>query len=412
MSSSAQVDSEHQLADPVVLGTGTARQEVTDVLDLFSAYFPLPYRVIATVTIGVWGWTSVLYVLNRHNINVEYLLRFNFQPGSAAPLYRSAYQIATMLTTVYGICTGFMWLISIFGKSLIFFGFDVLPFLCLIVLPVLIFYTGHQGHHRAARYRLFQTFRRISLGGLGHETRFADTIAADVLTSYSKVLADVWIMICMLLCGRSVAGIPDRTCGGEWTIPMIISVPYLIRLRQCLTDYVRSNYNRSHLLNAAKYATTFPVIILSVAKHKFDESFGAAYLGAITISNLWVLSMLINSLFSFYWDVSRDWDLSIFQLSRDSKNEVSRSGLREITYFPKQFYYLAIAFDFGLRFTWSLKLSPHLYFFNDFEGGVFVLEVMELFRRWIWLFLRIETEWIRSTKTGKPGNVMSDVRNA
>ena len=46
-----------------------------------------------------------------------------------------------------------------------------------------------------------------------------------------------------------------------------------------------------------------------------------------------------------------------------------------------------------LRFTWSLKLSPHLYRFSDVEGGVFTVESLEVFRRWIWLFFRVEAEW-------------------
>ena len=56
-------------------------------------------------------------------------------------------------------------------------------------------------------------------------------------------------------------------------------------------------------------------------------------------------------------------------------------------------YYAAILLDLVLRCTWSLKLSPHLDHFNDLEGGIFVMELLEIFRRWIWLFFRMETEW-------------------
>jgi EXS family len=56
-------------------------------------------------------------------------------------------------------------------------------------------------------------------------------------------------------------------------------------------------------------------------------------------------------------------------------------------------YYGAIVIDFLLRCTWSLKLSPHLDHFNDLEGGIFTMEVLEVFRRWMWIFFRVETEW-------------------
>jgi hypothetical protein len=49
--------------------------------------------------------------------------------------------------------------------------------------------------------------------------------------------------------------------------------------------------------------------------------------------------------------------------------------------------------DLMLRCTWSFKLSPHLDHFNDLEGGIFVMELLEVLRRWIWIFFRVETEW-------------------
>ena len=52
-----------------------------------------------------------------------------------------------------------------------------------------------------------------------------------------------------------------------------------------------------------------------------------------------------------------------------------------------------------LRFTWSLKLSPHLYHFSDVEGGLFTMELLEVKRRWMWLFFRVEAEWDRHCAT-------------
>lgn len=59
----------------------------------------------------------------------------------------------------------------------------------------------------------------------------------------------------------------------------------------------------------------------------------------------------------------------------------------------KEIYYIAIIIDLTLRCTWSLKLSPHLDHFNDLEGGIFAMELLEVFRRFVWIFFRVETEW-------------------
>ena len=49
--------------------------------------------------------------------------------------------------------------------------------------------------------------------------------------------------------------------------PSCHSIPYAIRLRQCLVEYnAPSNSSRRPLMNALKYASSFPVIFLSAAQ--------------------------------------------------------------------------------------------------------------------------------------------------
>ena len=103
---------------------------------------------------------------------------------------------------------------------------------------------------------------------------------------------------------------------------------------------------------------------------------------------------MLNSSFSFWWDVVKDWDLTVFSSSRERNNPEHPWGLRQrIQFHNSGLYYGAVVGDLALRFTWSLKLSPHLYQFSNVEGGLFTMELLEVFRRWIWLFFRVEAEW-------------------
>lgn len=71
-------------------------------------------------------------------------------------------------------------------------------------------------------------------------------------------------------------------------------------------------------------------------------------------------------------------------------------GLRPKLFFnDPTIYYIAIFINFVLRFTWSLKLSSHLHHVADLELGVFMMEALEVLRRWIWVFLRVEWETVR-----------------
>jgi hypothetical protein len=120
-----------------------------------------------------------------------------------------------------------------------------------------------------------------------------------------------------------------------------------------------------------------------------------------------LLFVFINSFYSFYWDVAKDWDLSLFSSSRERDNPDYPYGLRRNRYFhARQMYYIAITVDFFLRCTWSIKLSPHLDHFNDLEGGIFLMEFLEVVRRWMWIFFRVETEWVRNNKGPAPDDIL------
>lgn len=58
--------------------------------------------------------------------------------------------------------------------------------------------------------------------------------------------------------------------------------------------------------------------------------------------------------------------------------------------------------------TWSIKLSSHLYSVTDGSVGIFWLEVAEIVRRWLWVFLRVEWEVIKKLQSGDPKARMDD----
>lgn len=254
------------------------------------------------------------------------------------------------------------------------------------------------------RLRFLSTLKRVSIGGIAEaqDGKFGDILLADVLTSYSKVLGDLFVSACMFLSsGVSSTDKPDRNCGGQYLVPLIISIPSVIRLRQCLIEYARVRgspksanlgWGGQHLANALKYSSAFPVIILSALQRGYDPTkIGLSEAG---LFRLWLFFVFLNSFYSFYWDVAKDWDLTLFAAPRERNNPDHPWGLRRHTHFhTKEMYYGAIALDLMLRCTWSLKLSPHLDHFNDLEGGVFVMELLEVLRRWMWIFFRVETEW-------------------
>lgn len=200
------------------------------------------------------------------------------------PHHLSCYRVATFLTIPLVISLLFFWAITR-GSSTSVQRWDILPNLYLLVL-VVGFVAPIPFLSRSGRFRTLATLKRISIGGLAEtqDGKFGDILMADALTSYAKVLGDLFIALCMFFSSKhSSTGRPDRGCGGQFMVPFIISIPSLIRLRQCLIEYfrVRNGNKRTggvgspgwggqHLANALKYTSAFPVIILSALQRGYD----------------------------------------------------------------------------------------------------------------------------------------------
>lgn len=83
-------------------------------------------------------------------------------------------------------------------------------------------------------------------------------------------------------------------------------MPYAWRLCQCIRTW-KDTGNTGQLLNAVKYSTAFPVIILSAVNFQVtEESWNQFW------KPLWLFAAFLNSAYSFYWDTERDWDIQYF----------------------------------------------------------------------------------------------------
>ncbi|KAL1411491.1 protein-ER retention protein [Vanrija albida] len=322
---------------------------------------------------------------------------------------------------------------------------------------------------RGIAYRERRAFRksihRILVPPPNAPIFFADVILADILTSFAKVLGDLYVSASQIIFGGITHGRVAPHGASKWITLAMVGLPYLLRFRQCMLEFYHSGWqSKRPLANALKYASAFPVILLSAAQKDVVKEVAAAkgvtpaelnttptrWFGEHPVFRLWLLAVVVNSMFSFYWDVEMDWGLSLCELEtwlpsstdnnpsghltpasrstspprglfarirrtlgRDthqrsphpehhSLNDVSPStkqplwGLRQTLLLPDPIvYYLFALLDLILRFTWSLDLSTHLHTISKIESGVFFMEALELVRRWMWVFIRVEWEAVK-----------------
>ncbi|MCL7030237.1 hypothetical protein MKW94_029597 [Papaver nudicaule] len=130
-----------------------------------------------------------------------------------------------------------------------------------------------------------------------------------------------------------------------------------------------------HEVRCLKY---FSSIVLQVF-----STLHAAHSSSLAWWIVWLLVAILNSLYSWYWDVWRDW-----QLTRRWAN----AGLRpnQPLVFKWVFYTWFFLSDLGMRFYWGYKISrssqPH------YSWTAFLYAGIEVLRRSQWAYFRVERE--------------------
>ncbi|KAI7831540.1 EXS family-domain-containing protein [Gamsiella multidivaricata] len=512
----------------------------------FSGTVPLPYRVLLMGCIGMFAWASNLHLLSQLRVDVSNLL-FSSPPLSGvytnhprhsrdkfvnkstplSALCRSIYSLGMLFLVVVLINMWmYKWVVAgsegkdqrsnggkvptatdikggmgsmgnpRVGIMVPIFGY--LTIFVLVFLPLNVMF-------KKERYRFLRSMKKALFSGLKSDVSFADVILADILTSFARVFGDLTVALCLMFLDRD--GSNADACYGSIMVPIMTSIPYCIRLRQCLSEYIESNYTTErHLMNALKYATAFPVIIVS-AMQKTSKAASLkglpydGYLSDNSLFRLWLFFVALNSFYSFYWDIYHDWSLiqtnpagriptltistSPFATTSDAMspharpssgplspatpksgsfamNDLSRAsndsagannsnsnsnnisgngkallgsppnsgnntslangsinnssnnnsinnisnifgifkkprrfGMRSFLHYEDPlFYIMAVVLDFLLRTTWMLKLVSNIQI-EEYEGGVFTMECLEVLRRWIWVLFRLESEMVK-----------------
>lgn len=350
--------------------------------DLFLYEAFLYYNPLLLVTIMVWLWGVNLWVFLQSN--VSYPRIFDLDQNHLT--HREIWKCSTWMTIIVPTSmTSYLYLYS-HGEVSLAASQPVLLYIfvaMVLIFPFDIFYLS-------SRYFFLRTLLRIAFPL--QPISFPDFFLADILTSMAKVFSDLERSVCRMV-NRQVATIAwleaDSVCGSHSiAIPIVLVLPYLWRLLQCLRQY-KDTKEKNCLFNALKYSTAIPVIFLSALKyHVFPEKWTNLY------RPLWLLSSVINSLYSFYWDITRDWDLSGF--SRIFK--FNKPSLVSNVFYGRQWvYFWVIGSNLILRGSWTYKLSAHL---RHNYLTVFGITLLEMFRRFQWVFFRVENEWNKITRSG------------
>ena len=227
----------------------------------------------------------------------------------------------------------------------------------------------------------------------------------DILWSLCFVASGDWLLTDQQLKHQHVHTWSNKLWYKNIAIPLICLFPLWLRFNQCLRRYIDTGKRFPNLANASKYAmsqtvTLFgafhPLYLMHSRNEHYDLSLDNEAIimspkhGMNLFQIFWMSLFIVSSLFSYIWDVYMDWGLG--------RPNYGFLGPRLM--FPKKSHYFSVmAADLVLRFMWVLTLIPPQ------SGAKFELPaylsaismVLELFRRTIWGFFRLEHEHRQNT---------------
>uniref|UniRef100_A0AAY4E6V7 Xenotropic and polytropic retrovirus receptor 1 n=1 Tax=Denticeps clupeoides TaxID=299321 RepID=A0AAY4E6V7_9TELE len=331
--------------------------------------------------INTYGWRQA---------GVNHVLIFELNPRNNLS-HQHLFEIAGFL--------GVLWCISIL--SCLYSEYTQLPMqanpLILYGFMVLFLVNPFKTAYYKSRFWLLKLLFRVFTAPF-HRVEFADFWLADQLNSLVLVLMDLEYMVCfysMELAWTNPSGLlPDNSgliCHSySYGLRAIIQcLPAWLRFVQCLRRYRDTKRAFPHLVNAGKYSTTFFVVTFAAlyATHK-DQN----HSDADVFLYLLILSSIVSSCYTLIWDLRMDWGLF-------DRNAGENTFLREeIVYPQKAYYYCAIVEDVLLRFAWTVQLSLTTMTSTPFISDVLVTVIapLEVFRRFVWNFFRLENEHLNN----------------
>ncbi|KAG2269307.1 hypothetical protein Bca52824_063862 [Brassica carinata] len=255
---------------------------------------------------------------------------------------------------------------------------ELLP-LFIVGLVILITICPFNIFYRSSRFFFIMVVFRCIAAPL-YKINLPDFFLADQFTSQVQALRSLEFYICYY--GWGDFRLRQNTCRSSHvysTFYFIVAViPYWSRFLQCVRRLIEEK-DSTEGYNALKYFLTIVAVCLRTA---YSLNRGNSWRNAA-----WFFSALAT-FYGTYWDIVFDWGLL---------HKSSKSWLRGKLLVPhKSVYYVAMVVNVVLRLAWLQTVLDFNIPFLHREIMVALLAILEIIRRGIWNFFRLENEHLNN----------------
>ncbi|KAL1202615.1 Phosphate transporter PHO1-like protein [Cardamine amara subsp. amara] len=346
-------------------------------IDYMNTMFPL-YSLFGFIVLHIIMYAANVYYWRRYRVNYSFI--FGFKQGTELG-YRQVLLVGFSIGVFALLCVLANLDMEANPKTKDYQAeTELLPLFLLIalfivlVLPFNFFY-------RSSRF-FFLTCLFHCLAAPLYKVTLPDFFLGDQLTSQVQALRSIEFYICYYGWGdyRHRKNTCNKSSVYNTFFFIVAVIPYVSRFLQCLRRlFVEKNPEQGY--NGIKYFLTIVAVCLRTA-YSIQK-------GQVAWRVLAAIFSAIAAIFSTYWDFVHDWGL----LNRTSKNR----WLRDKLLIPqKKVYFIAMILNVLLRFAWIQTVLDFNFSFMHRQTMVAVVASLEIIRRGIWNFFRIENEHLNN----------------
>ncbi|KAJ4901203.1 Phosphate transporter PHO1-like protein 5 [Raphanus sativus] len=341
--------------------------------------FPL-YSFFGFIVLHILTYAGNIYYWRRYRVNYSFIL--GFKQGSELG-YRQVLLVGFSIGVLALLCVIANLDMEVDPKTNEYKEWtELLPLFLLIVLFIVLVLPFNIFYRSSRLFFLTSLFHCVAAPL--YKVTLPDFLVADQLTSQVQAIRSVQFYICHYGWGDYKHRM--NTCSDSDAynafLFIVAAIPYVWRLLQCLRRLFEEKSSEQGY-NALKYFLTIVAVCVRTAYSVVDEDHKFIW------RMLAVIFSAIAAIFCTYWDLVLDWGL----LNRTSKNR----WLRDKLLIPqKKVYFIAMILDILFRFAWLQTVLDFNLSFMHRQTMITVVASLEIIRRGIWNFFRLENEHVNN----------------
>ncbi|KAF3444793.1 hypothetical protein FNV43_RR14486 [Rhamnella rubrinervis] len=339
--------------------------------------FPL-YSLFGFIVLHMLMYSANIYFWRRYRVNYPFI--FGFKQGTDLG-YREVFLLSSVLAvfTLAGVISNLEMEMDPETKS---FGeiTELVP-VALVIIVLLIMLCPVNIICRSSRYFFIQCLFHSLCAPL-YKVTLPDFFMSDQLTSQVQAFRSLEFYVCYYGWGnyktRSNKCSESQVFESFYYIVAII--PYWLRFLQCVRRMI-DDKDKMQAFNGFKYLS---IIVAVAMRTTYDLKMG------VTWKILAAASSGIATIIATFWDIVIDWGL----LRWNSKNPWLRDKL---IIQNKVVYFVAMVLNVVLRLAWmqtvlGFREAPFLHR----RTLIAIVACLEIIRRGIWNFFRLENEHLNN----------------